>query len=301
MVKFQVDFGPTQDPIDEAAIAAMLARRPRRMMLSREWQAPLHEPREAEKDWSLVLPFCETLRNSFKSMCSTTTNIGLRASKGDRCFTFFPGAQKGDESLTEVESWLATVGKYVAIRDCLALSFALDYDREGGAPSKPQTAIGALRSRAKPYDAAPTADTRRAADELVKHLRAFLKEMTCYNGAEAVCAMPPSRPDKAFDLPSYLVAGIASKTKLADITAAVRTVTARPALKDAEVSRKLALLKDTIEIDAAAMKGKVVLLVDDLYQSGVSMNYVGMLLLGAGAKKVFGLAVEKTCRNDANV
>jgi predicted amidophosphoribosyltransferase len=44
-----------------------------------------------------------------------------------------------------------------------------------------------------------------------------------------------------------------------------------------------------------------VLLLDDLYQSGVSMNYCGLLLLQAGAKKIFGLACEKTCRNDDNV
>lgn len=31
------------------------------------------------------------------------------------------------------------------------------------------------------------------------------------------------------------------------------------------------------------------------------MNWVGMELLNAGARKVFGLACEKTCRNDDNV
>jgi predicted amidophosphoribosyltransferase len=46
---------------------------------------------------------------------------------------------------------------------------------------------------------------------------------------------------------------------------------------------------------------KPVLLLDDLYQSEVSMNYCALLLLQAGAKKIFGLACEKTCRNDGNV
>ena len=50
-----------------------------------------------------------------------------------------------------------------------------------------------------------------------------------------------------------------------------------------------------------SFKKHVVLLVDDLYQSGVSTNYVAMLMLEAGAKEVFGLACEKTCRNDDNV
>ena len=46
---------------------------------------------------------------------------------------------------------------------------------------------------------------------------------------------------------------------------------------------------------------KRVLLLDDLYPSGVSMNYCAPLLVQAGAKKIFGLACEKTCRNDDNV
>jgi predicted amidophosphoribosyltransferase len=56
-----------------------------------------------------------------------------------------------------------------------------------------------------------------------------------------------------------------------------------------------------MELDDGVFTGKRVLLVDDLYQSGISMNYCALLLLRAGAKKVFGLACEKTCRNDDNV
>ncbi|HEV7516029.1 MAG TPA: hypothetical protein VGR07_06990 [Thermoanaerobaculia bacterium] len=42
-------------------------------------------------------------------------------------------------------------------------------------------------------------------------------------------------------------------------------------------------------------------MVDDLYQSGISMNYVAMELLAGGARAVLGLACEKTCSNDDNV
>ena len=49
------------------------------------------------------------------------------------------------------------------------------------------------------------------------------------------------------------------------------------------------------------VKGRKILLIDDLYQSGITMNYVAMLLLEQGAKKVYGLACEKTCRNDDNI
>ncbi len=50
----------------------------------------------------------------------------------------------------------------------------------------------------------------------------------------------------------------------------------------------------------AAGPGRAIPLVDDLYQSGISMNFVAMKLQEAGATHVLGLAAEKTCRNDAN-
>jgi predicted amidophosphoribosyltransferase len=55
-----------------------------------------------------------------------------------------------------------------------------------------------------------------------------------------------------------------------------------------------------VKVDPAMIGGRVILLVDDLYQSGISMNWVAMKILEAGATAVFGLAVEKTCRNDEN-
>jgi hypothetical protein len=41
---------------------------------------------------------------------------------------------------------------WVGIRDCLPISFALEFDRKEGDPTKDRTEIGALREAAKPYD-----------------------------------------------------------------------------------------------------------------------------------------------------
>ena len=67
------------------------------------------------------------------------------------------------------------------------------------------------------------------------------------------------------------------------------------------LGEKLDTLLGSIEVDADVFAKKHVLLIDDLYQSGISMNYCALLLLKAGASKIFGLACEKTCRNDDNV
>jgi predicted amidophosphoribosyltransferase len=112
--------------------------------------------------------------------------------------------------------------------------------------------------------------------------------------------MPPSSPDNDYSLPTVLAERIADETGVPRVAAA-RTVSAREQMKNVSLDDKLRVLDGTIEIDASSVQGKTVLLLDDLYQSGVSMNYVGMLLLDAGATAVLGLTVEKTCRNDDNL
>ncbi|MBI4459698.1 MAG: hypothetical protein HY648_06540 [Acidobacteria bacterium] len=202
--------------------------------------------------------------------------------------------------MREAEKWIRTVGQYVAIRDCLALSFALDYRTEGGDPAKNKTQVGDLCRRAKPYGENAEYD-KEAARELARLCSSFLREMTCYKFADCVVAMPPSRQKKPFDLPRYLAQKVASTLEKEHLSDNVRTVKGRRALKDLRLEDKLDELKGTVEVDEGAFQGKRVLIVDDLYQSGVSVNYVGMLLLEAGAKKIFGLACEKTSRNDANL
>lgn len=292
-----------QAPITEKRIIEMVSSvkwKPRRMQLKTQWPEPLHEPKSEEENWRLILPFCETFKNAFHSMCFVNS-IGLREVSGRRCLTFFNDAKENKDTLIQVQSWLDIIGPYVALRDGLALSFAIDYDREKGDPKRPSTKIGKLRRRAKTYDAHPTSDTYVAADELVRVCLNVLKEVSCYNSADVIVAMPPSKLNKPFDLPGYLAKGIAKGCSKINLSHSLRTVRERPPIKDCEWKKKLNALKGTIELDPDSFKDKIVLLVDDLYQSGISINYVAMLLLEVGAKKVFGLTCEKTCSNDDNV
>jgi predicted amidophosphoribosyltransferase len=47
----------------------------------------------------------------------------------------------------------------------------------------------------------------------------------------------------------------------------------------------------------ADVRGKTVLLVDDIYQSGFTLNEVGRVLFEAGAESVLGLVATKTGRD----
>lgn len=295
-----IELPPIQAPISSESILRMLSLQPRRTRLATEWPRCLYEPEAEGKNWRLVLPFCETLANAFHTMCDVPGG-GMSAVRNDRCLAFLDDAREKPETLSKVRQWLGQVGSFVAIRDCLALSFALDYERENGDPARPQTRVGSLRSRAKPYDRKATSDTRKATGELAAECLRFLQVVTCYEKATCVVAMPPSSPDKTYDLPTELVAVIAKQWDKPDLSAAVSTKQARLQLKNVPLAEKLSVLGGTIAVEPGSFKKASVLLVDDLYQSGVTMNYVAMQLLEAGASKVFGLACEKTCRNDDNV
>ncbi len=210
----------------------MLASRPRRMQIAREWPELLHPPRSGSGDWSIVLPFCETLRNAFELMCPVES-AGIQRAKNGRCYASLRDSIHMDEVelIERVKSWHAKVGQYVAIRDCLALSFAIDYDREGGNPGRRRTPIGALREQAKPYGREPSDATFEAADGLVSECLRFLGEMSCYDSVDAIVAMPPSNPSKSFDLPAYLASKLGERWGCENLSGAVTTMASRPALK----------------------------------------------------------------------
>ena len=291
------DLPPIQDDFEEDDVRNMdVGRR----QLSTEWKKTLYKPDSPEKDWCLILPFPNSYQNAYLSMCDVAAQPH-QASTGKLCL-FLRGVAYDEEPPAEVKQWVDTVGKYVAMKDFLALSFALDYERKNGDPNRPQTKMGTLRAQAKPYGGqTATKQTVAAADQLVEHCLAFLEGMSCYETADCVVAMPPSDPAKSYNLPAYLAGRIAEKWKRGDLTGQVRAVKSRNSIKGVRLAQKLDTLVGTIKVTKDVFAGKRVLLVDDLYQSGISMNYCALLLLRAGARKVFGLACEKTCRNDDNV
>lgn len=293
---FMFDPPPVQAAFTEDDIRGMdVGRR----QLKTEWQKTLYAPSQPDKNWSIILPFANTYENAFGSMCMF--NFHPYHAEEDRLVIFLNGTEGDAEPPAEVVEWVEKIGHPVAMKDFLAISFALDYDRHGGNPQKAQTEVGVLRAQAKPYGgSAATTQTKAAADKLVEHCVTFLDAMGCYSSADCIVAMPPSDPTKAYNLPRYLAKGIAEKWGREDLSQHV-TGKARDSIKEVPLANKLDTLLGTITVADGVFNERKVLLLDDLYQSGVSMNYCGHLLLQAGAKKIFGLACEKTCRNDDNV
>ena len=59
-------------------------------------------------------------------------------------------------------------------------------------------------------------------------------------------------------------------------------------------STRLRLLEDAHEVDATVVAGRRVLLFDDLFRSGATMNAITKGLRAAGATEVFALAITRS-------
>ena len=269
-----------------------------RRQLSTEWPETIKAKAEGD-NFCPLLPFPETFQNAFVSMYGG--NYHPRRTQGGLLQIFLNGTEYEDEPPEELQSWIEIVGRYVAIKDFLAISFALDYTCEGGNPAKPKSAIAEMRLHAKPYQGIATTAHEKAAQKLAQECVAFLEIMSCYNQADCVVAIPPSDPNKGFSLPKVLAASIAKAKGIKNFSNFVSTKAKRESIKNVEIGKKLSTIQGSIDIEGEVFDGRTILLVDDLYQSGNTMNYCAQLLLDAGADYVFGLACEKTCRNDDNV
>ena len=75
----------------------------------------------------------------------------------------------------------------------------------------------------------------------------------------------------------------------------VRKTKATPELKNLDYAQRVELLKGAHAIEGEGLKGQRVLLLDDLYQSGATMNALARLIKeSGGASAVFALALTRT-------
>jgi predicted amidophosphoribosyltransferase len=69
---------------------------------------------------------------------------------------------------------------------------------------------------------------------------------------------------------------------------------ALPELKNVSRDERVRLLKGAHDVDQAKLRGKKILLFDDLFQSGSTMSAITNALKDAGAKEVFALTLTRT-------
>ncbi len=185
----------------------------------------------------------------------------------------------------------------------LTLAIALDYnflDREHRTP------LGQLEFRAK------WQQSLDATQILARHLVSASRWLPIEASGPAVCLMGvPQHTHTPFRLPRALAEAMAitedqtQKNRSSFELLEARLTCRKPGLKELSLEQKLACWDDLVKTEKVTLSGPVegrtILVIDDLYQSGVTMWSMARYLKQQGAAAVFGLACVKSIRDTDNL
>jgi len=177
--------------------------------------------------------------------------------------------------------------------------FALDYHTISSVPigydefghlrfDTTRTPIGELLYRLK------NGSDTSVVPELVENAAHFVNQWR--PGVSALVPIPPSNPNRAVQPVVLVGKPLAERLGLEWVPDAITKVKATPQLKNvADLDERVALLTGAFSTDQEKLKGKAVLLFDDLYRSGATMNSVAETLYDqAQVSAVYALTLTRT-------
>jgi len=237
------------------------------------------------------IPFAKTIYPIFYM----ETRLGLKKSK----YTGLWLPIDNERVYRVVGEFITKYNNTVFIRDSLNLSCAIDKNMKSPEPrptgESDYTEIGRLEYEAK-YQESPS-----ALEELVYIVDDFIRRTPIYNNADVIIAVPSSEVD-AVSLPQKLVHRLATLQNPHNTINAIRWCKNKQPLKTVSIQDKWDLLEQTkLCVQGESLIGKRVILLDDMYQSGTTLNYIGSKILQAGARVVYGLALVKSLSNTDNI
>lgn len=285
MLLERIKYG-TRPEIDKDSTMLMLERKPRRLCLAVKSQSCCFSRVNAE---GLLGKFSSKFPNTVDSIFRRETGLSLFKKDGPygTTYSYFIF----DEPTYQIVALFAN--KYyqrVFINDQLFVSMALGMLQEykDGDDEPSHTIIGELERQAK-YDG-----NEDAIRQLVAETADFIKTTPYYKDASCICAMPSSK-----GLPKTIAKQVAQSCEgLADMSDCLSFDNDKNEVKDLNGDQRWDVLERANLMVEENVKDHVVILLDDLYQSGISMQYATMKLLEAGAINVYGLALVKSLTNN---
>ncbi len=184
-----------------------------------------------------------------------------------------------EQLASQISTILSLFEQYLFLDDNLAQTFALDYHMQyqGG-----RTKIGELVYQAKYQNG--------TIDQLVKHFLEFIKHHPLYHQADYIYGVPSSRSPLVQQLVTHLGRDL-------DKPIAPILINKHPSnMKDLSLEEKfqqVGKIFETVRVDEQNLQGKHIILIDDIYQSGATMNEIAQRLQRYGAT-VYGLVATKT-------
>jgi hypothetical protein len=198
-----------------------------------------------------------------------------------------------NEDYSRYEAFWNKYRELVFLKDCLDLSVALSMHETVEDEQTTRTELGQHEYNLK-YQS-EYMDTSADRQFVVEKLQHWLNDLPYYDWVDYICAVPSRHP-----FVKGLIKDLAGFT-FVDISDALSWQNKIGDAKNLTSAEDKLNLMDSwgLQIDESLnLKGSTVLLVDDMYRSGVTMQYVAMKLKERGVKRVFGLALCKALGND---
>lgn len=232
---------------------------------------------------ALNIPFDETIKLFIES------ETGLRVIEKRNGKFWCPA--NNEEEFNKIENLVEKYKTIIFIRDTLECSIALSEHMQDG---EKRTEIGELE-----YDA-KYGQSEESTEALSKILIDFINNCRLYKETTLVCAIPPSKKGE-IKLPQKLAESVSIYSHKENISEYIEWNIEKPKIKELNLDQKLNTLIDTDLTINFNVNNKNIILLDDLYQSGITMQYVAMKLKEAGAKKIFGISIVKSRRDTDNI
>lgn len=250
-------------------------------------------------DLCLKIPVCEVYSGIIDRAIPLLIHIGWRPSTHGTCYTFIKHiTPEEQETLNQFLDLLQkicclTITPHLAphFQRELDEAYALDFNFQQGIHPLTRTEIGELEHLAK------ESQHPVAIAEVARRLAEVIGQHPTLARADVITALPP-RPSSSFHLPVELVRQIGAH--LGRPVGLNLTKADHPKLRSLPIDQKLAALAGVFTLDES-VQGKTVLVIDDLYQSGVTAWSLAKLLKSHGAREVYALACVKSWSDTDNV
>lgn len=234
--------------------------------------------RDEEIAW-LNVPFTEPINAILSPLLGGNPSIRSRKS-GKGAAHCFKTQKELDNFTKEIEPYK----ELVFLRDCLDLSVSLsmyDIPNDGG-----RTELGEAECQVKYYN-----QGGKYMQKLVDKTQYWSDKLPYFKEADCVCCVPTEHP-----VMSQVLAQLHG-FNFEDISQNVYWKNKNDEIKNKDVNEKLALLNQfDLQIEGN-VRGKTILLLDDMYQSGLTLQFIAMKMKQAGADRVFGITLVKSLSN----
>jgi predicted amidophosphoribosyltransferase len=162
--------------------------------------------------------------------------------------------------------------------------YALDFNFKQDVQPLTYTEVGTLEHRAKENQ------DSEAIESLAARMSEVIRRHPSFSRADVIVAVPP-RPGNSFHLPVELVKRIGET--LGRGTGLYLAKTNHSKLRGLALEEKLKTLDGIFQLNES-ITGKTVLIIDDLYQSGVTAWSLAKFLKTNGAREVYAFACVKS-------